>query len=147
MSRLILGIAMILAVSSDPATSKPESITRSGRVVLLADALKAKGVPADPEPIAKQVALVEADGTISPLLSDESSRAFFADERLRNRKTELTARKIAGLSYLQVVSFRVEEGGVLRTPEYYCEVCHISVRAPQTCPCCQGPMDLQMKPN
>ena len=147
MTRLILGIAMVLAASSDPPTSKTATVTRIGRVVFVADALKAKGVAADPEPISKQVALVEPDGTITPLLSDEASRAFFADERLRNRKAELTIRKIAGLSYLQVVSFRVEEGGVLRLPEYYCEVCHISVRAPQTCPCCQGPMELRMKPD
>lgn len=146
MTRLILGIAMVLAASSDQPASKTETVARTGRVVLLCDALKAKGIAADPEPISKQVALVEQDGTTTPLLSDESSRAFFADERLRNRRAELTIRKIAGLAYLQVVSFRVEDGGVLRTPEYYCEVCHISVRSPQTCPCCQGPMDLRMKP-
>jgi hypothetical protein len=147
MRRLFLGFALIVSSWGDPADSKPETVTRSGRVMLLAKALKARGVTADPEPIAKQVVLVEPDGSITPLLSDEASRAFFEDDRLRDRKAELTARKFAGLPYLQVVSFKVEEGGVLRSPEYYCEVCHISVRAPQTCPCCQGPMELRMKPN
>lgn len=147
MTHLILGVAMVLAAQSDPPTTKAETVTRLGRVVFLTDALKAKGVAADPEPISKQVVLVDSEGAITPLLSDESSRAFFADERLRNRKAELTTRKIAGVPYLQVVLFRVEEGGVLRTPEYYCEVCHISVRAPQTCPCCQGSMDLRMTPD
>ena len=31
-------------------------------------------------------------------------------------------------------------------PEYYCDVCAISVLYPQICPCCQGPMELRMRP-
>ena len=60
MTPLILGIALILAAPSDSPPPKVETVTRSGRVVPLADALKARGVPADTEPIAKQVVLVEA---------------------------------------------------------------------------------------
>jgi len=41
---------------------------------------------------------------------------------------------------------KIEDDGRLRTPEYYCEICTISVRWPQTCPCCQGDMLLRMKP-
>ena len=47
---------------------------------------------------------------------------------------------------LQVVSFKVEDQGQFRTPEYYCDISTISVRYPQICPCCQGPMVLRMKP-
>ena len=115
-------------------------------MVFLAEVLKVKGIPADQDPISRQVVLAEGDGTITPLISDEASRAFFLDERLRGRKAEIVARKIAGLPYLQVVSFKVDEAGALRIPEYWCDVCSISVRSPQTCPCCQGPMDLRMRP-
>jgi hypothetical protein len=125
----------------------PEAVTKDGKVVELAAALKARGLPADPEPIAAQVVLVEPDGTVTPLLSDEASRALFKDARLRDRRVVLRARRHRGMPYLQVVSFQVEEGGRLRTPEYYCEICAISVRSPQSCPCCQGPMVLRMKPD
>ncbi|HEY2158150.1 MAG TPA: hypothetical protein VGH33_21150, partial [Isosphaeraceae bacterium] len=89
---------------------------------------------------------VADDGAVVPLISDEASRALFLDKRLRDRKAEVAGRKVAGLPYLQVVNFKVEEGGAMRTPEYYCDICSIHVRYPQTCPCCQGPMVLQMKP-
>ena len=69
------------------------------------------------------------------------------DSRLRNRNARIVGRRFAGLPYLQVVTIEVEDDGRLRTPEYFCEVCTISVRYPQICPCCQGPMELQMKPD
>lgn len=141
-----LGVALLLMRGADQARPKPELVTKTGKVVTLSAALKSLGIPADPEPIAKQVVLLEADGTITPLLSDEASRGFFLDDRLRDRKAEITARKFAGLPYLQVVAFKIEDQGVLRVPEYFCEVCAISVRYPQICPCCQGPMELRMKP-
>ena len=78
------------------------------------------------------------DGTITPLSSDETSRALFMDERLRNRNAQIVGRRFAGVPYLQVVTIQVESEGRLRTPEYFCEVCTISVRYPQICPCCQG---------
>jgi hypothetical protein len=127
-------------------TAGPETVTLRGKVVELAGALKAKGLAADPGPIAGQVALVTIDGSIIPLISDESSRAFFLDKRMRDRETEILGRKHAGVPYLQVGSFKIVEGGKLQTPEYYCEVCSISVRYPQDCPCCQGPLILRMKP-
>jgi hypothetical protein len=109
-------------------------------------ALKEKGLPCDSGPIEKQVVLREADGSLEPLLSDEASRALFLDERLRNRPAEIRVRRHAGLPFVQVLSFKVEEGGRLRTPEYFCEICTISVRYPQICPCCQGEMVLRMRP-
>jgi len=138
---------MMLATAAGQDPPKPETVTKTGRVVELSVALKSLKIPADPDPLATQVVLLESDGTITPLLSDPASRALFTDERLRDRKTELTARKYAGLPYLQVVSFKVEEAGILRVPEYYCDICTISVRFPQICPCCQGPMDLRMQPS
>ena len=143
---LTLAASLFFTAPADGRPTKADRVTLRGKVVELAEALKTKGVAADPEPIAGQVVLVADDGTIVPLLSDEASRALFRDKRLRDRRSEVDGLKIAGLPYLQVVNFRVEEGGVMRTPEYYCEICSISVRYPQTCPCCQGSMVLQMKP-
>jgi hypothetical protein len=130
------------------ASDFAENVTLKGKVVTLAAALDAVkvGVRADPEPIAKQVVLLGDDGMITPLFSDVASRALFQDERLRNRAAEIRGRRFPGVPYLQVVTFKVEQGGRLHTPEYYCNICTISVRYPQVCPCCQGPMELRMKP-
>jgi hypothetical protein len=119
-----------------------------GKVKLLAAALESRGlgIKFDREPIAKQVVLEGADGAITPILSDEASRALFLDERLRDCPVEIEGRRFANVPYLQVVGFKVQRHGRWAAPEYYCEVCAISVRYPQICPCCQGTMELRMKP-
>jgi hypothetical protein len=137
----------IAAPEGSAAGVQVEAVTVSGRVVELVRVLKAAGLVCDAEPIARQVVLVGADGTVTPLLSDEASRALFVDRRLRDRPIEIRGRRHSGLPYFQVVSFKVEQEGQLRTPEYFCEICTISVRYPQICPCCQGPMELRMKPD
>jgi hypothetical protein len=135
--------------TATPPGLKPEEVTLRGKVLTLASALQALGVDvqADPESIAKQVVLLGDDRSITPLLADDASRALFLDERLRGCRTEIQGRRYAGIPYLQVVRFQVERDGRLQTPEYYCNVCAISVRYPQICPCCQGPMELRMKPD
>jgi hypothetical protein len=134
-------------VGAAPPRPAPEAVTLRGKVMILAAALESRGLglKADPEPIAKQVVLLAEDGAITPLLSDEASRALFLDDRLRNCRAEIEGRRYANLPYLQVVTFKVERDGRLQTPEYFCDVCAISVRYPQICPCCQGSMELRMK--
>ena len=146
MSKTLTILACLLFTTAADEAPKPESVTLRGRVVTLAEAFKARGIASDPEPIAGQVALVAPGGEVVPLVSDEASRALFQDKRLRDREAQVSGRRVAGVPYLQVIAFKVVEGGKLRTPEYYCEICSIGVRYPQTCPCCQGPMDLRMKP-
>jgi hypothetical protein len=141
-------LGCLLAPPADPAPAQapaPTAVTLAGRVVPLAEALPASW-KVDAGPIAGQVVLKGEAGEVVPLLSDEASRALFADERLRGRPIRIQARRLAGLPYVQVTSFQVEEEGTFRTPEYYCDICTISVRYPQVCPCCQGPMELRMKP-
>ena len=135
-----------LLVATAASANAAEPVTLRGSVVLLTEALKPIGLTYDPEPVAKQVVLKGDDGTITPILSDDASRALFQDDRLRRRKAEVQGRRHPGLPYLQVVAFKVEDEGRFRTPEYFCEVCTISVRYPQICPCCQGEMELRMRP-
>jgi hypothetical protein len=141
----ILSVTLTLAGRPQP----PETVTLQGKALKLAEAIKERklGVTADPDPIANQVVILAEDGTITPLLSDETSRALFVDARLRNRNARIVGRRFTGLPYLQVVTIEVESEGRLRIPEYFCDVCTISVRYPQICPCCQGPMELRMKPD
>jgi hypothetical protein len=145
-----LVLMLAVAASGPPPAGAPEqryeTVRLTGTVAALTDALKSFGLTVDSEPIGQQVVLKGDDGTITPLLCDNASRALFRDPRLRNRRAEIEGRRRQGLPYLQVVSLRIDDNGVLRTPEYFCEICKIRVRFPQTCPCCQGPMELRMKP-
>ncbi len=146
---LCLWIGSLCWAVAPPQPTAPETVTLSGKVLTLTEALKARGlgVKPDPEPAAKQAVLLAQDGTITPLLCDETSRALFLDARLRDRNAQIVGRRYAGLPYLQVVTIQVESDGKLRTPEYFCDVCTISVGYPQICPCCQGPMELRMRPD
>jgi hypothetical protein len=147
---LILLLSPLATNASPPSPRKAannvEQVTLSGTVVSLKSELKSKGIAFDAEPIAGQVVLKGDDGSITPLISDDASRALFQDERLQRRHAEIHGRRHSGVPYLQVLSFKIEDEGRLRTPEYYCEICTISVRFPQICPCCQGPMVLRMMP-
>ncbi len=141
---LFLFISTLLAPESP--RGPVETVTLKGTVIELSEALKPTGLTVDAEPIAKQVVVRDSAGAITPLLSDDASRALFLDERLRHRPVEIQARRHPGLPYVQLITFKVEDDGRMRTPEYYCEICTISVRYPQICPCCQGDMELRMKP-
>ncbi len=147
---IVVGLAIF--VGSGPpapvvASPRPALVTLRGRVLLLPAALKSRALDVKPdlEPIANQAVLLGEDGAITPLLCDDASRALFLDDRLRNRRTELKGQRFVGIPYVQVLTFKVEYDGRLETPEYFCEICAISVRFPQICPCCQGPMVLRMK--
>jgi hypothetical protein len=146
---LVVLVAAIGADAGPKRESVPEVVTLSGKVLKLSSALASRGltIKVDAEPIAGQVALVADDGSVVPLFSDEASRALFLDDRLRDCRAQLLGRRFAGVPYLQVISFKVERQGKFQTPEYYCDVCAIHVRYPQTCPCCQGPMELRMNPD
>jgi hypothetical protein len=143
---LLCGLA---GPDDSPAASsrKAEDVTLKGKALTLGAALKRAKVEihVDLEPIAKQVVLVGEDGAITPLLSDEASRALFLDDRLRDRPVEIRGKRFRGVPYVQVITFKIEEDGRFQTPEYFCHICAISVRFPQICPCCQGPMELRMK--
>lgn len=141
----MVGMGLVLPGQGGDGTT-PREVTLRGTVVELADVLKARGVEADGPSVAGQVVLKGEDGAVTPLLSGVASRALFRDERLRDRPAEVLGWLRPGLPYLEVVTFRIEEQGMLRTPEYYCDLCKISVRFPQDCPCCQGELELRYKP-
>ncbi len=141
----LLGLLTALGQASETSSTPAALVTLTGTVIELTEVLGSLGIEADPGPIAKQVVLRGEDGTLTPLLSDDASRALFEDERLRGRKAELRVRRHPGLPYVQVMLFRIEDQGRLCVADYYCDVCTISVRAPQICSCCQGPMELRLR--
>jgi hypothetical protein len=141
----LLQILLFVAAPQDSAGPVPREIKLTGRVLTLERVLRDAGVAADADTLKQQVVLKQDDGTVVPLLSNVASRALFLDERLRDRPTKIDALQRPGLPYCEVVLFQVEEDGKMRTPEYWCDVCAISVRYPQICPCCQGDMRLRYK--
>ena len=143
---------VLVLIGAGPPTSpaaKPVEVVLRGKFVTLGSALRSLGmdVPLDPESTAPEIVLLGDDRSIIPLFRDEATKALFLDERLRDCRAELHGRRFPGVPYLQVSSFQIERDGRFQTPEYYCYVCSISVRAPQTCPCCQGPMEFRMRPD
>ena len=149
MAAVYLAGILFLLGAGPPSPVKPESVTLRGKVMPLAAAFQSLGLDVQPDvdSLAHQVVLLGEDRSITPLLSDDASRALFRDSRLQKRPTEIKGLRYPGVPYLQVTTFRIEQEGRLQTPEYYCSICTISVRSPQTCPCCQGPMELRMKPD
>ena len=143
----LAGLLVLLGAGPPASPAKGAEVVLRGKVVTLKSALQSLGidVKADPESIGRDVVLLGEDRSITPLFRDDASRALFLDERLRDCPAEIHGRRFPGVPYVQVSSFQVEREGRLQTPEYYCGVCSITVRSPQTCPCCQGPMELQMK--
>ena len=133
------------------ASDKPPaegSVTReliSGRVRLLSDVLKQRKIKASDE-IAKQVVLETPEGEVWPLLPDWRGRAFFQDERLRDRAADLVVRRHPGLPYLQVLSvYTFDEKGTRQYTDYWCDICSIPMYELKECECCQGEIRLRFQ--
>lgn len=117
-----------------------------GRVVLLEEAFKQRGLHVAEE-MAKQAVLETADGALLPLLADWRGRAFFQDERLRDRPVELVGYRRAGMPYLHVLMvFTFDESGTRQYTDYWCDICSIPMYEIQPCDCCQGEIRLRFQP-
>lgn len=117
----------------------------SGKVVMLTDALKKRGIKSTAE-MKDQVVLETDSGDLWPIVSDWRGRAFFQDERLRNRQVDLVARKHAGVPYLQVLMiFTVNAKGEREYMDYWCDICSIPMYEIKDCDCCQGPIRLRFQ--
>lgn len=132
-----------------PAKPDPGSETEvarelySGKVVLLADALTKRGIKSKAE-MKDQVVLETEAGDLWPIISDWRGRAFFQDERLRNRQVDLVARKHPGVPYLQVLMiFTFNDEGERQYTDYWCDICSIPMYEIKDCDCCQGPIRLR----
>lgn len=116
-----------------------------GKVVFAVDALKRKGLkPA--EEMKGQVVLETDDGELIPILADWRGRAFFQDERLRDRRVELVGYRKPGIPYLQILMvFTFNEAGEREYTDYWCDVCSIPMYEIKPCECCQGDIRLRFQ--
>lgn len=134
---------------SEQKTAKAETLPRellSGKVVLLQDALKSRGVKAYAE--MKDQAVLETDaGELIPLVSDWRGRAFFQDKRLRDRKVDLVGMRRPGIPYFQVLMiFTFDENGDRQYMDYWCDICSIPMYEIKPCDCCQADIRLRFQP-
>jgi hypothetical protein len=146
-----LGIAS--SVRADEPPAKPESASAergkklySGKVVDAQAALKKRGIKAFDE-LKGQVVLETTDGRLLPIIPDWRGRAFFQDERLRNRPVDLIGFQKPGVPYLQVlVVYTFDEQGIREYTDYWCDICSIPMYEIKPCDCCQGDIRLRFQP-
>ena len=117
----------------------------SGKVVLLQEALKRRGVKSFDE--FKSQAVLETDaGELIPIVPDWRGRAFFQDERLRHRRVDLVAIRQKAAPYLQVLMiFVFDDKGTRHYMDYWCDVCSIPMYEIKPCDCCQAEIRLRLQ--
>jgi hypothetical protein len=131
--------------AATPVEAEPKKELFAGKVVLAVDALKKKGLrPA--EEMNGQAVLEAESGELIPILADWRGRAFFQDERLRNRRVELVGYRRPGIPYLQILMvFTFNEAGDREYTDYWCDVCAIPMYEIKACECCQGEIRLRFQ--
>jgi hypothetical protein len=123
-----------------------EKVLYVGEVVLLPEAFRRRGVKSYAEEIAQTAVLYTTDGEIVPLVPDWRGRAFFQDERLRDRPVELVVNRRPGVPWVSVLSIYLQdEKGKRAVVDYWCDVCSIPMYEIKDCECCQGPIRLRYR--
>ncbi len=151
-SVLILSLACLLSVrGEEPPASEPKGPPEppkelfTGQVVYLEEALKKRGVDSYEE-TGKHIVLETDGGELIPILADWRGRAFYQDERLRNRKVELVGFRRPGLPYLNVMAvYTFDEQGERMYTDYWCDICSIPMYQIQPCECCQAEIRLRFQ--
>ena len=117
-----------------------------GKVVIVQDALKRRGVKAYDE-FKSQVTLETDDGELIPIVPDWRGRAFYQDERLRNRRVDLVGTRKKAAPYLQVLMiFVFDEMGTRQYMDYWCDICSIPMYEIKPCDCCQAENRFRTQP-
>jgi hypothetical protein len=113
--------------------------------MFLEDALAGSEVQTWPE-TGQHVVLKTDDGKVIPILADWRGRAFYQDEKLRNRRVELIGFLREGLPYLNILSvYTFDEEGHRQYTDYWCDVCAFPMYQIQPCECCQGEVRLRFQ--
>lgn len=133
------------AKTSQPTDDSPKELF-SGKVVTLQDALKRRGVKAADE-FKAQVVLETDEGELIPIVPDWRGRAFYQDERLRDRRVDLVGSRQKAAPYLQMqMVFVFDEKGTRQYMDYWCDICSIAMYELKPCDCCQEEIRLRLQP-
>jgi hypothetical protein len=135
------------AANGEDKQDEPVKAIVSGKVVALEAALKQRGIKSYAEEIKGQVVLVTRTGELIPIVPDWRGRAFYQDERLRDRPVDLVVYRRKGVPWVQVLSiYTFDEQGVRSITDYWCDICAIPMFEIKDCECCQGPTQLRLRP-
>jgi hypothetical protein len=130
----------------EPADEAVKEII-SGKVVSLWDALKKRGIKSYSEEAKGQFVLVTDAGELVPIVADWRGRAFYQDERLRDRAVDLVVNRRPGVPWVQVLSiYAFDEKDERNVVDYWCDICAIPMYEIKDCECCQGPTRLRFRP-
>lgn len=141
----IFGLSAGTGIGDETAPAPPQRQLFRGRVVRLGAALKRKGIPFSEE-ITDHLVLETPAGELIPVLADWRGKAFYQDERLRDRPVELVGIRRRDLPYLQVLMvYVIDEDGRRLFMDYWCEVCSIAMYEIKPCECCQGETKLRLR--
>ncbi len=134
--------------ASPPAiTGKVPRKLYRGSVVAVHAALERQGVKAYSEELRGQYALETSSGELLPILPDWRGRAFYQDERLREREVWLVGFRKPGHPYLQVLTiYTLDEDGRPQFTDYWCDICSIPMYEIKPCDCCQQEIRLRFQP-
>jgi hypothetical protein len=137
--------------TSPPSASEteetPAKVLLSGKVVLLTEALKKRKIVSYADEIKGQVVLVTRAGELVPIVPDWRGRAFYQDERLRNRPVDLVVNRRPGVPWVQVLSiYTFDDAGTRNMTDYWCDICSIPMYEIKDCECCQAPIRLRFRP-
>ena len=143
-------VAIVCLAGADPTDEAPPPPAKQlfrGEVLKTADALKRLKVKAYPQELQEQVALLTPEKEIIPILPDWRGRAFFQDERLRDRKVELIGYRRPGVPYLQVLTvYTFDQENTRNYTDYWCDICAIPMYEIKPCDCCQQEIRLRFQP-
>jgi len=131
---------------TNASAAEPQKQLFTGQVVFLGEALKRRKVESYDEEIKDQVVLETDDGELIPIVPDWRGRAFYQDERLRNRKVELVGYRRPKVPYLEVLMvFVFDDNGERQYMDYWCDICSIPMYEIQPCICCQAPIRIRFQ--
>jgi len=126
---------------------EPAKAIISGKVLALGEAFKRRGIKSYAEEIKDEVVLVTRAGELVPIVPDWRGRAFYQDERLRNRPVDLVVNRRKGVPWVQVLSiYTFDDEGTRNITDYWCDICAIPMYEIKECECCQGPTRLRFRP-
>ncbi len=118
----------------------------AGKVVLLQDALKRRGIKVAEE-MKLQAVLETKSGELIPIAADWRGRAFFQDKKLRGRPVEIVGYRQPGIPYLQaLIVYFPNKKGEREEFDYWCDICAIPMYEIKDCECCQGPSRHRYRP-
>ena len=118
----------------------------AGTVMLLQDALKKRDIKVADE-MKLQAVLETKSGELIPIAADWRGRAFFQDQKLRDRPVEIVGYRRPGVPYLQaLVVYFFNKKGEREEFDYWCDICAIPMYEIKDCECCQGPSRHRYRP-